>query len=269
MMEQVTRIGSLSSHLAPAGPAAAADTAHSDYRGEFGRDFLHSHIKQLLAFYDPVVRDDTLGGFHNQLRDDGSVYDEATKHAVGTARFTVNYALATQLYGQVAHRSLCEHGVAFLMTRQQDSPEHGGGFAWVLHGHTVEDGTKWCYSVAFSLLALANAHKAGIPRADDHLRTVLALAEERYYEPAHGLYIDSFSRDFSAANPYRGQNANMHMCEAMIACYEATGEAWCLQRASSIAHKLCVELPRAPGLGGSPGNVCEHYTSEWLPVGAL
>jgi mannose/cellobiose epimerase-like protein (N-acyl-D-glucosamine 2-epimerase family) len=44
------------------------------------------------------------------------------------------------------------------MERQQDT-DHGG-FIWVLNGHNVEDGEKWCYSMAFGLLALANAFKA-------------------------------------------------------------------------------------------------------------
>lgn len=265
------------------------------YRGEHGAEFLHAQIQALLRFYDPIVRDDELGGFHNQLRDDGSVYDATTKHAVGSARFTVNYALASMLYGEPVHKDLCAHGVAFLMERQLDREQ--GGFAWVLNGHSVQDGNKWCYSVgaqphsvrapavvpvrtchcmngspcnswlragatAFSLLALANAYRAGVDGAAAHIATVHALAEEKYYEPTHGLYIDSFPRDFSAPNPYRGQNANMHMCEAQIALYEATGDRIHLTRATEIAHKLCVHLPNT---AGCEGKVVEHYTSDWQP----
>jgi mannose/cellobiose epimerase-like protein (N-acyl-D-glucosamine 2-epimerase family) len=186
----------------------------STYTGEHGKDFLHAQIKALLGFYDPIVRDDDLGGFNNQLRDDGTVYDKNTKHAVGTARYTVNYALASMLYSEPAHKDLCAHGVKFLMEKQLDH-EHGG-FAWVLNGHTVQDGDKWCYSVAFSLLALANAHRAGVEGAAAHIATVHALAEEKYYESAHGLYVDSYPRDFSFPATYRGQNANMHMCEAQV-----------------------------------------------------
>jgi mannose/cellobiose epimerase-like protein (N-acyl-D-glucosamine 2-epimerase family) len=243
----------------PAPQGAQAAPPHVAGPGKYGALFLHAHIRSILGFYDPVVRDDKLGGFHNQLRDDGSVYDALTKHAVGTARFTVNYALAFQLYALPAHRSLCEHGMEFLMRRQLDE-DGGGGFAWVLQGLEVSDGQKWCYSVAFSLLALANAHKAGIAGAEAHLRSVLELAEQRYYEPQHGLYIDSYNRDFSDASNYRGQNANMHMCEAMIACFEATGEVALLRRASAIARKLCLELAPARG-----GHVYEHYTEDWRP----
>jgi len=91
---------------------------------------------------------------------------------------------------------------------------------------------------------------------------VQALAEERYYEAEHGLYIDSFPEDFSVARPYRGQNANMHMCEAQIALFEALGEVAYLERATVLAKKLVMDLPRAAGCDGF---ICEHYTSMWQP----
>jgi len=235
-------------------------SAESSYSSSHGVEFLDAQIKSILAFYDPVCADVELGGFHNQLRDDGTVYDRNRKHCVGTARYTVNYSLATLLYGKAEHKELAAHGVSFLMDRQQDS-EHGG-FIWILNGRDVEDGEKWCYSVAFSLLALANAHRAGVEGALAHITTVHALAEERYFEPSHGLYIDSFPMDFSAANTYRGQNANMHMCEAHLALYEALGERFHLERATAIAHKLVVALPTAAGCFG---RVIEHYSSAWAP----
>jgi mannose/cellobiose epimerase-like protein (N-acyl-D-glucosamine 2-epimerase family) len=243
----------------PTGPmAAAAET-------EYGPAFLHAQVGTLLDFYSAArVRDDEVGGFHNQLRDDGSVYDPDTKHAVGTARYTVNYALAWMMYGKEEHKGLCLHGVDFLMAHQKDVAH--GGFAWTLKGREVDDGTKWCYSVAFSLLALANAHRGGLPGIEPHIAEVTALAEDKYYEPAHGLYIDSFDRELEQANPYRGQNANMHMCEAMIALFEATSEAKYLERATQISHKLCVELAAA---AGCEGRVCEHYTSDWQASSVL
>ena len=84
------RIAPLAAHLTPTTAVTTAASSVSAYSGQFGGEFLHGHIRQLLAFYDPIVRDDALGGFHNQLRDDGSVYDSRTKHAVGTARFTTD-----------------------------------------------------------------------------------------------------------------------------------------------------------------------------------
>lgn len=54
----------------------------------------------------------------------------------------------------------------------------------------------------------------------------------------------------------------MHMCEATIALYEATGRATHLDRAATVAYKLCVELPT---VAGCYGLVCEHFSSDWQP----
>ena len=81
----------------------------------------------------------------------------------------------------------------------------------------------------------------------EHIVTVHTIAEERYFEAAHGLYIDSFSQNFQKVSPYRGQNANMHMCEAQIALFEALGQIRHLERATGIAHRLVVELPTKAG----------------------
>lgn len=225
--------------------------------GKLKRDFLRSHMTALLAFYDPIVLDPA-GGYFNQLRDDGTVYDAKTKHVVGTCRFSVNYALASRCFPEREdkYRGMCAHGIAFLAERHNDK-DHGG-FSWVVTADgEVTDGTKWCYSIAFGLLALSNAKMAGVPEVDAHLTSLMDLAESRFYEPAHGLYIDSFDRTLKTANVYRGQNANMHMCEALIAAYEATGEQRHLERAKLIARQLTVELSAGCGW------VVEHYTSDW------
>ena len=81
----------------------------------------------------------------------------------------------------------------------------------------------------------------------EHIATVQAIAEDKYFEEAQGLYIDSSSQDFKTVSPYRGQNANMHMCEAQIALFEALGQKQYLERATMIAHRLVVELPTKAG----------------------
>ena len=80
--------------------------------------FLREQINSILKFYAPVVRD-SHGGFHNQVLDDGTVYDPSTKHVVGTCRFIVNYALAARVAEDDAevdhHLEFCTHGVNFLI----------------------------------------------------------------------------------------------------------------------------------------------------------
>jgi mannose/cellobiose epimerase-like protein (N-acyl-D-glucosamine 2-epimerase family) len=58
--------------------------------------------------------------------------------------------------------------------------------------------------------------------------------------------------------PYRGQNANMHMCEALIAAFEASGDDRYLRRAETLARHVAV---RQAALAG--GLVWEHYRPDW------
>jgi mannose/cellobiose epimerase-like protein (N-acyl-D-glucosamine 2-epimerase family) len=50
----------------------------------------------------------------------------------------------------------------------------------------------------------------------------------------------------------------MHMCEAMLAAYEATSEVRYLDRAEVIAERICMDLAAQAG-----DLVWEHYTKDW------
>lgn len=112
--------------------------------------FLRDHIDSILSFYYPVCIDEAFGGYINQLRDDGSVYDRMTKHLVGTCRFVHNFAIGFLVLRRNEYRDAALHGIRFLMDyhRQTD-----GGFAWVLHGREVQD--------AYSALLRARLRVAG------------------------------------------------------------------------------------------------------------
>jgi mannose/cellobiose epimerase-like protein (N-acyl-D-glucosamine 2-epimerase family) len=85
------------------------------------------------------------------------------------------------------------------------------------------------------------------------------LLEARFWEPGAGLYRDEADADW-VFTPYRGQNANMHLCEAMIAAFEATGEARYRDRAYLLADHMTRRQAAATG-----GLVWEHYDMHWQP----
>jgi len=218
--------------------------------------FLKSQIKSIMTFYDPVVIDNDYGGFINQLKDDGSIYDCMTKHLVGTCRFIYNYATAAMVFDEEHYRDAARHGLAFL---QQHHRQADGGYAWVLNGHDIEDGARHCYGHAFVLLAVSAAAKAGVNDALPLIEEVYALLEDRFWEADQQLYVDVIHEgDWNAIDPYRGQNANMHMCEAMLAAYEATRNVNYLDRAHQLARKICVDLASK-----TDGLIWEHYRSDW------
>ena len=219
-------------------------------------EFLRSHIASIISFYHPTCIDRELGGYINQLRDDGSVFDSQTKHLVGTCRFIYNYSLASLVCEEPEYRDCAAHGLQFLtdVHRQAD-----GGFAWVLQGREVEDGARHCYGHAFVLLAAAGAAKAGLDAGKVLAAEVYDFLEERFWEPGARLYVDLIEEgDWNAIDSYRGQNANMHMCEAMLCAHEATGEERYLDRALLLATRVCVDLA-----AGADGLVWEHYRADW------
>ncbi len=218
--------------------------------------FLTSQIKNIMTFYDPVVIDKEHGGFINQLRDDGSVYDYTTKHLVGTCRFIYNYGTAALIFNDDHYSHAAKHGLTFL---QQHHRQPDGGYAWVLNGHDIEDGTRHCYGHAFVLLAVSAAAKAGIDGAVSLIDDVYTLLEDRFWEADKRLYVDVIHEgDWNAIDPYRGQNANMHMCEAMLAAYEVTRDRKYLDRAHLLAQRTCLELASQ-----TQGFIWEHYHSDW------
>ncbi|MFN8663850.1 MAG: AGE family epimerase/isomerase [Thermomicrobiales bacterium] len=90
------------------------------------------------------------------------------------------------------------------------------------------------------------------------LDDVSEILETRFWREVDGLYVDEISEDWSIVDPYRGQNANMHMTEAMLAAYAATGETFYLDRAETIARRVAVDLPEQ-----TRGLLWEHYDQGW------
>ena len=224
--------------------------------------FLREHIAHTLAFYDGRCLDPS-GGFFQNFRDDGMLLDARTRHLVGSTRFVITHAMALRaLPGHPraeAWREAIRHGLRFLHTAHRDR-EHGG-YHWLLDWDgkraTVRDGSKHCYGHAFVLLAHAHALRAGISEAAEGIAATAALMEERFWEPAAQLYADEATRTWEVS-PYRGQNANMHACEAMLAAFDATGERRWLERASAIAEAVTVGLAAQ-----SDGLVWEHFDRQW------
>jgi mannose/cellobiose epimerase-like protein (N-acyl-D-glucosamine 2-epimerase family) len=222
-------------------------------------DFLRAHIDHTMRFYHPRAIDPS-GGFFHFFTDDGTVYDRTTRHLVSSTRFVFNYAMAWRHTGNPAYREAMLHGLAFLRDAHRDAGT--GGYAWQLswdgHRRTVTDGDNHCYGLAFVLLAYAQALAAGVEPARAWLAETWDLMEQRFWEPDHGLYADQASCDWRTLLPYRGQNANMHACEALLAAFEASGERRYLLRAEQLAHHVTV---RQAGLAG--GRIWEHYDAAW------
>ena len=227
-------------------------TQHPSFRSA---NFLAQHIQSTMDFYHPCAIDPK-GGFFHHFRDDGSIYDRQTRHLVSSTRFIFNYCEAARYFDNAEYLAAARHGLDYLRTAHLNP--HSGGYTWLIIDGQPVDQTNHCYGLAFVLLAYASAVKAGITEAEVYLHETFALMEQHFWRPEQGLYADEASADWQTLSPYRGQNANMHTCEALIAAFEATAHAPYLERALMLGYNICVRQTQTTG-----GQIWEHYDQAW------
>ena len=220
--------------------------------------FLRQHISWVMDFYSGRAIDPS-GGMYHYFLDDGTVFDARTRHLVNATRFIITHAKPFKLTGETRYQGGVRHAVDFLRKAFRDSAT--GGYAWMIDWHggqaTVLDDTRHCYGMAFVMLAYAHAFKSGVAEAREWLAETFDPAEKHFWEPAAELYGDEARADWTLL-PYRGQNANMHACEAMIYAYSATGERRYIERAETLANAI---TRRQAALAN--GLIWEHYHQDW------
>lgn len=158
--------------------------------------------------------------------------------------------------GRPAAMRFIDHGLAFLRDRHRDAAQ--GGWVWSVGRDGPADAAKQAYGHAFVLLAASGATAVGHPDGPALLAEADRTLETRFWEEDHGAVVDGFNRDWSPLGPYRGQNANMHLTEALMAAFEATGDPKFLGRAERIAG-LLIERHAA----GLAWRVPEHFHADW------
>jgi mannose/cellobiose epimerase-like protein (N-acyl-D-glucosamine 2-epimerase family) len=218
---------------------------------------LLDHARHTMRFYHPRAIDPN-GGMYHYFKDDGTVYDARHRHLVSSTRFVFTYAMACRHFPDPGYLEGLRHALRFLRDVHRDPKS--GGYAWMLNGRDVEDGTQHAYGLAFVLLAYSHATMAGLEEARDWIGEVFALMEHRFWDAQAGLYADEASRDWSVLSGYRGQNANMHACEALLAAHQATGEQRYLERAYVVAFNITQRQAQRCG-----GLIWEHYNADWQP----
>jgi mannose/cellobiose epimerase-like protein (N-acyl-D-glucosamine 2-epimerase family) len=253
---------STASAAAPATPAmnGTSSTGLPALPNFFDPATLRAHIAHTMAFYHPRAIDPS-GGFYHFFLDDGSVYDRTTRHLVSSTRFIFVYARAWREFADPAFQDALHHGLAFLRGAHRQAD---GAYWWQLQWQdgraSAIDADNHCYGLAFVMLAYASALQAGVPEARAWITETFALMEAQFWQAEHGLYLDQISSDWQQRDPYRGQNANMHACEALLAAWHASGEIHYLQRAETLAHNITVRQANRAG-----GMIWEHYDANWSP----
>ena len=169
-----------------------------------------------------------------------------------TTRMVHCFAIA-HLLGRPGAADIVDHGMEAIRTRHRD-PRHGGYF-WSFDDEGPRERDKLAYGHAFVLLAAASAKCVGHPEADALLSDIAEVLETRFWEPKYGASAEEFAEDWSPFSAYRGQNANMHLTEALMAAFEATAERGFLDKAESIA-----DLILRRNAAAADWRVPEHYS---------
>jgi len=222
----------------------------------FNKPFLQQHCQDILNFYTSRVVDKK-GGYFQNYYDNGTLFSEGKKQLVSSTRIIVNYALAAIIFDNSDYVAIAKHGLDYLENVHWQAETES--YAWTLDNNKPDDMTQQAYGYAFVLLAYAAVKKAGIISNDEKLLTTFELLEQKFWQSDYGLYADEISPDGVLSN-YRGQNSNMHLCEAMIAAYEATNNIIFLNRAKLLAHNITVRQAEL-----TDNLVWEHYRVNFQP----
>ena len=129
------------------------------------------------------------------------------------------FAIA-HLLGRPGAAAVVDHGMDYIWRAHRDA-RHGGYF-WSLDDTRVIDDSKQAYGHAFVLLAASSAKCIGHPMADKVIADVTEVLEQLW--EADRRHLEEYGRIGRSSRTIAGE-LNMHLTEALMAAFEATGSA--------------------------------------------
>lgn len=211
-------------------------------------------IDHALPLWATAGWDRQRGGFFERLDKDGSPQLETPRRVLVQARQIYCYAKAAQFDWYPGAKELALNGLDYLLSKAR-SPD--GGFVHLLAPDgSVADASRDTYDHAFVLLALANVYQlAQDAQVRAEIDTTLRFIDQRLRSP-HGGFIEGLP----PAMPRR-QNPQMHLLEAMVALYDATGDQVFQNRAGDFFGLFVGNLfdQRTQTLG-------EYFEEDWSRI---
>ena len=218
------------------------------------RAWLTGQAEALFRFFEPNALD-RHGGFAALDVAGEPIPTETARPLHATTRMVHCFSIG-MLLGRPGAADFVDHGMKAILSNHRDA-KHGGYF-WSFDADGPVERDKLAYGHAFVLLAASSAKLVGHPDAAALLADISELIETRFWEKAAGASAEEFREDWSSFSDYRGQNSNMHLTEALMAAFEATGERSYLEKAESIA-----TLILARNAASADWRVPEHYRGDW------
>jgi mannose-1-phosphate guanylyltransferase/mannose-6-phosphate isomerase len=245
IVEQLEKSGRLETRFTPAQDRVIES-------GAWRRRVHHWLFQETLPLWSTSGVDERHGGFHEALGLDASPLMKP-KRMRTMARQVYAFAVARARGWDGPADRLISHGIAFMAGKGRT--DRGGWVRTLNVDGSVADATEDAYDHSCVLLALAHAHMSGNPDA-------LRLGEETFaFLDAH--LEDSRMTGFletSDSDGERRSNPHMHLLEAFLAWYQATGERAHLRRAARI-----IDLFRSHFFDPESWTLGEYFDAEWKP----
>jgi mannose/cellobiose epimerase-like protein (N-acyl-D-glucosamine 2-epimerase family) len=207
---------------------------------------------QALPFWAAHGLDREHGGYVEQLTLDGRDAAIDFKRTRVACRQVYVFSHAATM-GWSAGAMLAEPGVAYLIDRAWQGPDKGFAKLTTRDGHVL-DATPDLYDLAFVLFAFSWRHRALKDQLSlGWMHRTLDFIEQHMRHPGglgfwHQLPPEGF----------RLQNPHMHLTEACLAAFEATGD----QRFADHA-KALVQLFRTKFFDAASGTLAEYFNDDW------
>ena len=217
------------------------------------RDTFHRWMFQsALPWWAANGVDRANGGYVEQMTMDGHDAAIAFKRTRVTARqiyvFSHGYTL-----GFEKGSDLARHGVDFLVSKTWLGPDKGFARRLTREGALL-DPTPDLYDLAFVLFAFSWFHMATKDRtARDWMHRTLDFIEGHLRHPSGAGFLHE-----RPATGWRQQNPHMHLTEACLAAFEATGE----KRFGDLAKEIA-QLFSTRFFDAKSRTLAEYFTDDW------
>ena len=213
-------------------------------------------VGEALPLWGETGFDATRGSFVERLTFEGAPLHSGPRRAIVQARQIYVFSHAVLLGWRPEGKAAALEAAHRLIDRYHGAD---GSYGWVFSVHpdgAVHDAKRDFYAQAFALFGLAWAYKlAPEPRFLSAALNTLTVLDQHFESPTGG-YHSVLPADAGK----REQNPHMHLFEAMLAWFEATGREMFLARAAELYGMMAARFFQP-----QTGILAEYFDGAWNP----
>jgi mannose/cellobiose epimerase-like protein (N-acyl-D-glucosamine 2-epimerase family) len=236
--------------------AASARTPPADGAGAAAARLKSWVVEEALPLWGETGFDRARGSFVERLSFEGKPLLDKPRRAMVQARQIYVFSHAALIGWRPQGKAIALEAAHRLIDRYQGA-DGGAGWVFSVHqGGAVSDARRDFYAHAFVLFGLAWAYRlAPEPRFRSAALATLEVLD-RHFKSPRGGYHSALPADEAR----REQNPHMHLFEAMLAWFEATGHEMFLARATELH-----DLMAARFFQRRTGILAEYFDGAWTP----